>query len=135
MSLHVLKDRAKSTLASSISSTDTTITVDSDAPFPTSTPFYLTIEDPDDSTIYEIVEVTGISGSDFTVTRGVLGTSANSWSTGALVELRVISELLRERTDHDVLSNVSAGDHHTKYALTDDLASGEITQLQNINTV
>ena len=37
--------------------------------------------------------------------------------------------------NHNDLSSISSGDHHTKYALTDDLASGEISQLQNINSV
>lgn len=37
--------------------------------------------------------------------------------------------------DHGNLAGVGASDHHTKYALTDDLASGEITQIQNIDSV
>jgi len=36
---------------------------------------------------------------------------------------------------HDSLVDVSTSDHHVKYALTDDLAAGEITQLQNIDSV
>ncbi len=36
---------------------------------------------------------------------------------------------------HNNVTDVAASDHHTKYALTDDLASGEITQIQNIDSV
>lgn len=37
--------------------------------------------------------------------------------------------------NHSSLQNIGSSDHHTKYALTEDLASGEITQIQNINSV
>src|SRR6056297_562396 len=37
--------------------------------------------------------------------------------------------------NHNDLSNISTDDHHAKYQLTEDLTSGEITQLQNIDSV
>ncbi|HKL12879.1 MAG TPA: hypothetical protein VJ907_04660, partial [Halanaerobiales bacterium] len=36
--------------------------------------------------------------------------------------------------NHTDLTSISSDDHHTKYALTEDLASGEITQIQNIDS-
>jgi len=36
---------------------------------------------------------------------------------------------------HSNLSGVGSSDHHVKYALTDDLTSGEITQIQNIDSI
>ena len=35
---------------------------------------------------------------------------------------------------HSDLQSIGASDHHTKYALTDDLTSSEITQIQNIDS-
>ncbi len=39
-----------------------------------------------------------------------------------------------ESISHDNIADVSTSDHHTKYALTDDLTADEITQIQNIDT-
>jgi hypothetical protein len=72
------------TLSSSIGAGDTQITVASSSGFPSSYPFTLILEK--DSANEEIVTVTGVVGSAFTVTRGVDGTSARTHSAGTSVE-------------------------------------------------
>ena len=72
------------TLSSSIGAGDTQITVASSSGFPSSYPFTLILEK--DSANEEIVTVTGVVGSAFTVTRGVDGTSARTHSAGTAVE-------------------------------------------------
>ena len=72
------------TLSSSIGAGDTQITVASSSGFPSSYPFTLICEK--DSANEEIVTVTGVVGSAFTVTRGVDGTSARTHSAGTAVE-------------------------------------------------
>jgi hypothetical protein len=72
------------TLAATIGSTDTSLTVVSTANFPTSAPFRITIQDSVGSTP-EIDLVTAISGNTYTVTRGYEGTTATGHSAGAQV--------------------------------------------------
>jgi hypothetical protein len=75
---------ALSTLATSIGSTDTTLTLASTTNFPGTTPFRLTIQDSSGSPP-EIVMVTAISGNIYTITRGIEGTTAAAHSAGAQV--------------------------------------------------
>jgi hypothetical protein len=72
------------TLASSIGSSDTSLQVASSSGFPSSYPFTLLLEK--DSANEEIVTVTALVGSAYTVTRGVDGTSARAHSAGTSVE-------------------------------------------------
>ena len=60
-------------------------------------PFYVTImpasgDEPANSTNSEIVLVTGISGSNLTVTRGQRSTTAKSFSSGAIVTMGIYAE-------------------------------------------
>ena len=78
------------TLSASLSSTATTMTVSSTTGLPSSLasgqfiPMILTSAAAP-GTVYEIVYVTGISGSSLTITRGQEGTSALNWNTGDIL--------------------------------------------------
>jgi hypothetical protein len=90
----VFSNNARTTLASGISSSATSITVTDGSVFPSLTGndiFYCTI---DDGTNNEIVEVTAISGNTLTVVRAQDNTSANAFVTGDLVELRLVAKVL-----------------------------------------
>jgi len=79
----------KTTLASSIGSSDTTMTTASMSGFPSSYPYTLILEK--DSANEEIVTVTAVVGTSLTITRGVDGTSGRSHSAGISVEHGVIA--------------------------------------------
>ena len=80
----------QTTLGAALSSTATTMTVSSTTGLPSSLasgqfiPMTLTPAS-NPGSAYEIVYVTGISGSSLTVTRGEEGTSALNWSTGDIL--------------------------------------------------
>ena len=85
---------ASTTLASGVSSSATSVSVTSASLFPSlggSDYFYATLGDDAGS---EIVKVTAISGTTFTVVRGQDGTSAISHSTGTHFALRVTAAAL-----------------------------------------
>src|ERR1044071_4748807 len=71
---------AWSTITGAINASDTTITVASATPFPTSPQFRLILGD-------EIVVVTGVAGAVFTITRGAESTTAASHASGTSVFL------------------------------------------------
>ena len=77
------------TLSSTIGVSDAQINVASSSGFPSSYPYTLILEK--DSANEEIVTVTGVIGSAFSVTRGVDGTSARTHSAGTAVEHGVIA--------------------------------------------
>lgn len=79
----------KTTLSSSITSSDTTMTTASMSGFPSSYPYTLILEK--DSANEEIVTVTALVGTSLTITRGVDGTSGRSHSAGVSVEHGVIA--------------------------------------------
>lgn len=72
------------TLASSIGAADTSLQVASSSGFPSSYPFTLILEK--DAANEEIVTVTALVGSAYTITRGVDGTSARAHAAGTAVE-------------------------------------------------
>lgn len=72
------------TLTSAATAAATSLTVGAIVGYPTQFPFTITI-DPDTS-LEELCDVTAYSGSTFTVTRGVDGTSATSHAVGAKVK-------------------------------------------------
>lgn len=80
----------QTTLGAALSSTATTMTVSSTTGLPSSLasgqfiPMTLTPAS-NPGSAYEIVYVTGISGSSLTVTRGEEGTSALNWNTGDIL--------------------------------------------------
>lgn len=91
-------NRAKTTLAGAIGSGDTSISVASSASFPSLSAgdyFYATIVSADTLTT-EIIKVTAVSGTTWTVVRGQDGTSAAAWSSGLNVEGRVVAALLTD---------------------------------------
>jgi len=90
----VFSNNARTTLASNISNSATTITVADGSVFPSLTGgdiFYCTI---DDGTNNEIVEVTAISSNTLTVVRGQDNTTARAFVTGDLIELRLVAKVL-----------------------------------------
>lgn len=95
----------RSTLAASIGASDTALQVASDSGLPTSYPFTLVLEK--DSANEEIVTVTARVGSEFTVTRGVDGTSGRTHSAGTSVEHALIALDLTDFRSHQAAgSNV-----------------------------
>jgi len=93
------------TLSLSISSTDVAIQVASSSGFPSSYPFTLILAK--DSANEEILTVTALVGSQFTVTRGVDGTSARSHTAGTSVEHGVSALDFTDQRSHQAAgSNV-----------------------------
>ena len=74
------------TLAAAASSTATTLSLVTTAGIPTSIPsgtyFAMTLNDAATRSVFEVVYVTAVSGSNVTVVRGQENTAANSWLTG-----------------------------------------------------
>ena len=106
----VFKNNAKTTLASGITSSATSITVADGSVFPTLTgsdTFFCTL---DDGTNIEIVEVTAVSSNTLTVTRAQDNTSATSFSTGTVAELRLTAGILNlfSQTGSDINAEVEA---------------------------
>jgi len=87
---------ASTTLSSGISSSATSISVTSASEFPAigaGDYFYASIGFGDGS---EIVKVTSVSGSTFTVTRGQDGSTAAAWASGDTISLRVVAAALTD---------------------------------------
>ena len=90
MSTVLFLNNYQTTLGAALSSTATTMTVSSTTGLPSSLasgqfiPMTLTPAS-NPGSAYEIVYVTGISGSSLTVTRGEEGTSALNWNTGDIL--------------------------------------------------
>ena len=100
---------ASTTLASGVSSTATSVSVTSASSFPalgSGDYFYATIGAGSGS---EIVKVTGISGTTFTVSRGEDGTTAVSHSAGVDVALRVTAGTLEDLRDGGQVYTAGSG--------------------------
>ena len=93
----------RTTLVSSIGTSDTSFQPASDSGFPPSYPFVLVFEK--DSANEEIVEVTAKVGSSFTITRGIDGTSARSHSAGTSVEHALIADDLTDFRAHEAAAS------------------------------
>ena len=92
----LLKNNAGTTLSGDINNSTTSIGVASSSSFPSSIGsdyFYATI---DDSTNVEIVKVTAISGTTWTVVRAQDNTSAQAFSSGDNVQLRMNVKTLED---------------------------------------
>ena len=92
----VLANNASTTLASGVTNSATSISVASASGFPSisgSQFFYVTL---DDATNIEIVKVTGVSGTTFTIVRGQDDTSGTAFSTGAIVAIRITKLILKD---------------------------------------
>ena len=92
-------NNAVTTLASGITAIATSMTVTSAVAFPTLTGaqyFYCTLIDAATGLIIEIVKVTAVTGSVFTIVRGQDGTTASAYLTGDKVELRLVRAELND---------------------------------------
>jgi len=94
-----IKNNAEGILASSISNTDTTLTlnVGQGSLFPVlgvGDITRVTLIDQSDDTLFEIVEVTDITGDVFTIVRGQEGTTARNFNASDLVELRITRQTI-----------------------------------------
>jgi hypothetical protein len=140
---------------SSINNSDDPVTFNvTDATDLPAVQFYITIEQLTDSSVHEIMLVTGIDGDELTATRAQDGTTKQTFSAGDLVQLRVIAAHIDEITGavNDIedgttldsrylqiannlsdLNNVSAalGNLGLSTNLAD-LTDGEVEQLENI---
>ena len=95
-------NNANSTLASGINSSVTSMTLADASSFPSLSGAndycYLTLQE-SGGTTREIVKATARSSNTFTIVRGQDNTSAATWSSGILVELRITSALLQDVID------------------------------------
>jgi len=102
----------ETTLASSMTNVDTTMTVSSTTGWPITTFPFTVIIDPDQSGLEEIVDVTGVTGvtNQFYVTRGagVDGSTAVAHASGAVVKHGVSGRDFKNSRDHE---NASSGVH------------------------
>lgn len=88
----------RTTLASSINNSDTSISIVSATGLPSSFPYTMVIDQ--DVTGEEVVEVTNRVGTTLTVTRGVDGTTAVSHSAGASINHGVSARDFDEPNSH-----------------------------------
>jgi hypothetical protein len=95
-------------LATSASNSTTTIEVAALLGYPNLTPFTAIIDS--DTASEEVVEVTNVSGTTLTVTRGVDGTSGVSHSAGASFRHGVSGRDFDEANDH---INTTTGNPHS----------------------
>ena len=93
----------RTTLSASLSSSDTEIVLASSTNFPSQFPFTLILEK--DSANEEIVTVTGTVGANFSMTRGVDGTSARAHSAGTSVEHGVSAKDFTDFRTHEAAAN------------------------------
>ena len=65
--------------------------------------YRLTIQN-DDATLYELVDVTAISGNTLTIERGKESTTAQAWATGSIVLCGVTAQQLAKlnKTDNEI---------------------------------
>jgi hypothetical protein len=114
----VLKNNVSSTLATPISASDTGMVVVDGDQFPTLTGaeyFYATLMSPAGTT--EIVKVTARVANAMTIVRAQDGTSAASFTSGALVEMRVTAASMLDTADKystaAAISITDAGGYYT----------------------
>ena len=92
-------NNANTTLASSLTNSATTMSVVSASAFPSPTGsqyFYCTLADAATQTTIEIVKVTAVSGTTFTIVRGQDGTTGTIFASGAVVSLRLVAASLND---------------------------------------
>ena len=108
---------------------------------PTAGQTFTVVIDPDTS-LEEIVDVTGVSGNNFTVTRAIDGSTAQDHSAGAVVRHMVIGRDLREANTHEVatsgvhgLTGNVVGDTDTQVITNKDLSSATNTLSTSVVTL
>ena len=120
-------NNANTTLASSLTSGATSMSVTSATGFPSPTGvqyFYCTLADAATQTTIEIVKVTSVSGTTFAITRAQDGTSATAFSAGALVSLRLVRASLNDFPKLDETNTFNA----------DQAISGQLTSSAGLAT-
>jgi len=105
----LLSNNAYTTLAVGCASGDTTLTVASSATFPAVTTasgnwFYACLQDTFAN--LEIVKVTNVTGTVWTVTRAIGGTTARAFVSGSVVELRLTAETLNDVTTSNLTTTI-----------------------------
>jgi hypothetical protein len=117
----ILKNNASSTLATAISASDTGIVVADGSKFPSlgaSDYFYATLVSSGGTT--EVVKVTARASNSMTVVRAQDGSSAASFASGALLEMRVNAASVTDLVDeHDQAAEISIADAGNYYTGTD----------------
>lgn len=121
-------NNAKTTLSSALSSSATSVSVADASKFPTlgtGDYTYATIAELSNSANLEIVKVTAISSNTLTVVRAQQGTSALSFSSGDLCEVRVTAGTIEEAiTDvSDTLATVATTGAYSDLSGTPSLAT------------
>ena len=92
-------NNCNTTLSGSLTNVATTMSVTSATGFPSPTGsqyFYCTLADAATQTTIEIVKVTAVSGTTFTIVRGQDGTSGTAFSSGDVVSLRLVRASLND---------------------------------------
>ena len=117
-------NNAKTTITSSLTTSATSVAVTDASNFPTlgaGDYTYATLAESSTPANLEIVKVTAISSNTLTIVRAQQGTSARSFSTNDLCELRVTSGLMEEAIDEKAdladlsVTTASAGDAALSY--------------------
>ena len=114
-------NNAATTLSSGINNSVTSVSVASSSTFPAITGsnyFYATF---DDATNLEIVKVTAVSGTTWTIVRAQDDTSARAFSSGDIVELRINSAMLTD------VVNDAMSDAFSRQAFTGDGSETDFT--------
>ena len=104
-------NNANTTLASSLTTGATSMSVTSATNFPSPTGvqyFYCTLADAATQTTIEIVKVTSVSGTTFAITRAQDGTSATAFAAGAVVSLRLVRASLNDFPKLDEINTFNA---------------------------
>ena len=92
-------NNCNTTLSGSLTNVATTMSVTSATGFPSPTGsqyFYCTLADAATQTTIEIVKVTAVSGTTFTIVRGQDGTTGTIFASGAVVSLRLVAASLND---------------------------------------
>jgi len=103
-------NNCNTTLSSSLTNVATTMSVTSATGFPSPTGsqyFYCTLADAATQTTIEIVKVTAVSGTTFTIVRGQDGTSGTAFSAGDVVSLRLVRASLNDFPKLDEVNTFS----------------------------
>jgi len=120
-------NNCNTTLSSSLTNVATTMSVTSATVFPSPTGsqyFYCTLADAATQTTIEIVKVTAVSGTTFTIVRGQDGTSGIAFASGAVVSLRLVRASLNDFPKLDETNTFNA----------DQAISGQLTSSAGLAT-
>lgn len=99
MATQLFANNAVTTLNGAITNVATSMVVSSSTPFPAAVTgtsyFYATISDINE-TVFEIVQVTNVSGTTWTIVRAQDGTTAVAWANAVNVQLRPVAQNFRD---------------------------------------